>query len=458
MLRQEAMRAGYFRRQSWLNLLLPRLPLFLAAILLAAPQLAQAAEPPNGEPTSTFSISGFIKATSRALGVGGNTPRYQPTRFIIGLDKPGKFQVFSLTHPNRVIIEVPNVGLTLPTLNSSDTNGLVTSLRSGVAAADKVRIVLNVAAPVIVKNSNLSPVSGGHGAQELSIDIVPVTNRSVAEIKQALKERIGGLGGTGISSFNFQPPSPRPAQTPKQLRARSFKPVIVIDPGHGGHDSGAQKYGVNEKDVVLAFSKTLRDKLLATGRYRVLMTRSTDEFISLDDRREFADENKAALFIAVHADYASTNASGATIYSLRERVAKSLKRSAKKEVARNALGERELKAMHASMPGTQIVKGILSDLAEREVEVTRHRTDIFTKAVVHEMGTTTEMRSQPHRSAAFRVIKTAKMPSVLIELAYVSNRRDARRLQSTTWRNKVSQSIATAVDSYFANSLSRVPM
>ena len=110
---------------------------------------------------------------------------------------------------------------------------------------------------------------------------------------------------------------PRQALSRKAVEKRHAKPIIVLDPGHGGHDSGAKKNGAIEKNVVLAFAKTLRDKLEASGRYKVLMTRDTDVFIPLGERRKFAEQNKANLFMSIHADYARSSASGATIFSLR---------------------------------------------------------------------------------------------------------------------------------------------
>src|SRR5262249_29148566 len=125
------------------------------------------------------------------------------------------------------------------------------------------------------------------------------------------------------------PPAPRPAVSPKKRAATGPKQIIVIDPGHGGHDSGARKYGTVEKDVVLSLSLKLREKLAQTGFYKVLMTRETDEFIPLDERRAFAERHQAALFIAIHADYTQrASARGATIYSLRPETAEMLKRSA----------------------------------------------------------------------------------------------------------------------------------
>jgi len=256
-----------------------------------------------------------------------------------------------------------------------------------------------------------------------------------------------------------QPPLPKRAERPSARAAKAFKPVIVIDPGHGGHDSGAQKFGTVEKEVVLAFGKALRDKLNATGRYKVLMTRDTDVFVELDDRRAFGEANNAALFIAVHADYAGTKARGATIYSLRDSVAKDLKRSAKDEVAEKAVTPKEIARAKASGgEDLDVVKTILRDLATREVDATKDRTSMFTKAVIEEMGTSTNMRDDPDQQAAFRVLKTAQFPSVLIELAYVSNREDAQNLKSDSWRDKVADSIVSAVDNYFSHQLARIPL
>lgn len=447
--------AGAKRRLRCLHICaMPVALLALAATFGTASASDRTSAPNNSLP---LTIESLIGATKSALGFGPAKPQFNRTRLTIELERGGKFEVFSLSRPNRVVIEVPNVRMRLPALPPATSAApvLIESIRSGVSAPGKVRIVMRVAAPVVVENARMIPPLEKGDQAKLTIEVVPVAERSADQVRTALKQRLGSLGG---SSLGVQPPLPRPAETPKDLRARSFKPVIVIDPGHGGHDSGATKFGIEEKDVVLAFSLALRDKLLASGRYRVLMTRSDDEFISLQGRRQFADKHKAALFIAVHADYADTGARGATIYSLRERVAERLKKRAKREVAENAFGKRESKALLASAPGADIVRSILTDLAEREVEVTKRRTDLFTEAVIRQMGQTTTLRAQPHKSAGFHVIKTAKMPSVLIELAYISNRRDARKLTSETWRDKVSGSIAQAVDNYFSRSISRVPM
>jgi N-acetylmuramoyl-L-alanine amidase len=323
---------------------------------------------------------------------------------------------------------------------------LVKSFRGGLSAPGQSRIVIDVVAPVVVDRAALEKNQDGRGYR-LVLDIVPAGGglRQPAAQRPPLKTTPFGLGAADV-----QPPLPRPAERPSVRAAKSYKPLIVIDPGHGGHDTGATKNGAVEKDIVLAFGKSLRDKLNATGGYRVLMTRETDVFVPLDERRAFAEKQQAALFIAVHADYAGTSARGATIYSLRESVAEALRRSAKGEVSSHMLSGAELAALQRS-GDAEAVRRILTDLVESEVDITRERTGVFTRSVIEYMGQTANLKDNPDRSAAFTVLRTAQVPAVLIELAYVSNAEDAELLKSDSWREKVADSIMEAIGNYFLN-------
>ena len=380
-------------------------------------------------------------------GIDGNKSR---TRFVIALDHETSFQVSSLANPNRVVVDLPDVRIGLPPAPSAGAVGLVSSFRGGLSAPGKMRIVIDVTDPVIVEKAS---IERNGGSPRLVLEIVPVDAARPGVVKAFADAKLGGVGlGT------LQPPVPRPAARPADRAARTFKPTIVIDPGHGGHDSGAQRNGAIEKEVVLAFSLILRDRLKATGRYNVLMTRDDDSYIELDARRDFAETNKAALFMAIHADYAGSRASGATIYSLRESVANELKRSAAGEVAQHVLSDNEVQAMkRTEVADAGAVRGFLADLAQREVAVTHERTNVFTRSMVEFMGGATPMMSNPDRSAAYRVLKTAKFPSVLVELAYVTNKQDAANLKSDAWRRKVADSIVTAIDNYFTHQVARLP-
>jgi N-acetylmuramoyl-L-alanine amidase len=392
-------------------------------------------------------LAGAVDAGAQNAGTGQALQGdLQSTRFSVGLERSVDYQVFTLTNPNRVIVELSDVRMQLPSPTGDRPVGLIRSFRGGLSAPGQSRIVIDVVAPVVVEGQGIEPSPDGKGVK-LVLDIAP----AAAVTKQEQRPRPTlKMASYGLGAVDVQPPLPRPAERPAVRAAKSYKPLIVIDPGHGGYDSGAEKNGTVEKDVVLAFGKSLRDKLTATGHYRVLMTRESDVFVPLDDRRAFAEKHQAALFIAVHADYARSQARGATIYSLRESVADGLRRSAKGDVPSNVMSRAELATLQRS-GDADAVRRILSDLIESEVDITKERTGVFTRSVIEYMGQSTSLKDNPDRSAVFRVLKTAQVPAVLIELAYVSNAEDARLLKSDSWRDKVSDSIMEAIDNYFSN-------
>ena len=418
-------------------------PLCAAALPLAASAQQTAATHPE-KPSAP--------ALAQETALKGDTAR---TRFIIGLERHVAFQVFALTNPNRVFVELPEVKLQLPPQPGETAAGLVKSFRGGLSAPGKARIVIDVTGPVIVEKAVVEKGQDGK-TPHLVLEIVPAESTADAKLANA-RRALMQAGVAALGAGGLQPPMPRPAVSPQVQRERRFKPVIVIDPGHGGDDTGAQRHGAVEKNVVLAFSLKLREKLNATGRYKVLMTRETDVFVELNKRREFAEQNLAQLFVAVHADYAQSRARGATIYSLRESVANSLQRSARGE-ASEILSDRELAAAKPMDGDIGAIKGFLSDLIRLEVDRNRDRTGVFVKSVIEYMGESTNLKDNPDRSAAFVVIKSAKVPSILVELGYVTNEEDAELLKSDAWREKVSASIVTAIDNYFSHQLARLPM
>lgn len=433
-----------------------------AADKAKAPGKAATAQKSKGAEKSKGVETGALGAAAKAKVAASSTPSAtlggdaSHTRFLIGLPKHVEFQVFSLSNPNRVIVDIAETALRLPPQPEENIAvGLVRSFYAGRSAPGKSRVVIEVTRPVVVESATIEGAKGENG-HRLALDIVPVTAKG-AKKQVKLASLPYSLGAVDV-----QPPLPRPAVRPDEAAARSFKPIIVIDPGHGGHDSGAMKHGTVEKDVVLAFSLKLRDKLEKTGRYKVLMTRDTDVFVELSKRVDYAETHNANLFIAVHADYAGGNskARGATIYSLRQSVANALQRSAKGEVKSAVLTKDEVQTMKSASLDADLsaVRSILGDLAGREVEATQERTNVFTRSVIEYMGASTEMRAKPDQQAAFRVLKTAKFPSVLIELAYVTNKQDAELLRSDTWRDKVTDSIMTAVENYFSAQIARLPM
>jgi N-acetylmuramoyl-L-alanine amidase len=248
-----------------------------------------------------------------------------------------------------------------------------------------------------------------------------------------------------------QPPAAGPAvpvAQPSSADNQDARPLIVIDPGHGGIDPGAHGAGgIKEKNVVLDFAKVLDEKLLATGRYRVMMTRDDDTYVSLDDRVKFARDHQARLFISIHADSLSwpyhddASIRGATVYTLSADASDA-------EAAR--LAEQENRSdIIAGVDLTRepdAVAGILIDLARRETHVFSMR---LARELVHDASDVMRLNKRPLRSAGFVVLKAPDVPSVLVELGYMSNKDDLAHLTSPAWRDKASAAMARAVDEFF---------
>ena len=168
---------------------------------------------------------------------------HERTRFIIGLEKAVPFQVFSLSNPNRLVVELAETKVALPTLEGDKPVGLIKSFRGGIASANKMRIVIDVTEPVVIAKSGIEKTADGKG-QVLALEIVPVSGFQPQKTGKKLTPPYA-LGAGAV-----QPPAPVPAVSPKLKAERTYKPTIVIDPGHGGMDSGATKNGAVEKDVM----------------------------------------------------------------------------------------------------------------------------------------------------------------------------------------------------------------
>ncbi len=223
------------------------------------------------------------------------------------------------------------------------------------------------------------------------------------------------------------------------------RPVIVLDPGHGGIDPGARTpTGVFEKEIVLAFTERLKKRLEAGGRYRVVMTRSTDVFVPLGERVRLARGARADLFVSIHADSISgqPQVRGLTVYTGSERATDAeSERLAKRE------NEADAAAGHEASETADDVADILRDLTLRE---TRGFSHAFARKLVTQLGPVMNLNSNPHRQAGFRVLRAHDVPSVLVELGYLSSRKDIDLLMSEEWRDRSATAMASAIDRYFA--------
>jgi N-acetylmuramoyl-L-alanine amidase len=358
------------------------------------------------------------------------------TRFIADLSRKVDVNVFSLADPYRVIIDLPEVSFQMPPGLGTEKRGLVTGYRYGLFAPAKSRIVIDVNGPFLVDKAFVLEGRPDQPAR-LVVDLV-ATDRTtfLAKLRAARSPIVGSI------------PQSRPEAQPT-----AAKPVVILDPGHGGIDPGtASADGVTEKEVVLAFAKTLRQKLEAKGDYQVYLTREGDTFLALRERVEFAQSKGANLFVSIHADSFpkhANEASGATVYTLSERASDDeAKELAAKENFSDAIAGVELPTDR-----DEVVANILIDLAQRE---TQNRSIVFARSVAGEMSAA-ELHRKSLKSAGFRVLKSPDVPSVLLELGFLSNPDDEKRLTSEAWRGAMADKVGAAIDAYFAKRVARMP-
>jgi N-acetylmuramoyl-L-alanine amidase len=375
------------------------------------------------------------------------------TRFVADLTRAVSFNVYVLDNPYRVIVELPEIDFQLPSGLGKSGHGLVSAYRYGRFEAGKSRIVLDAKAPVLIEKSFSIKAANGQPAR-LVLDLVRTDVRTFSA-----KKRKSGPPPTALPRPRLKPKPVRRAALPKPrakplaslaLRpAIARKPVIVIDPGHGGVDPGAiSGRGTTEKRVVFAFSKILFRELAKTGRYKVLMTRSTDTFMRLRARVDVARRAQADLFIAVHADSLRIGeAHGATVYTLSE---KASDRAAAELAARE--NRADLIAGVNLAEESDEVKAALIDLAQHE---TKKHSVYFARTLIKSLKQVTSLAGNPHRFAGFKVLKAPDVPSILLELGYLTSRADEKRLLSAAWRSSTALAVSKAVAKYFAARLAR---
>jgi N-acetylmuramoyl-L-alanine amidase len=391
----------------------------VGALLLGTPWGAGAA----GVPADAF--SDFPVASEVRLA-GDETQ----TRMVIDLDRKIDTHAFTLANPYRVIVDLPQVVFRFPPKTGEGGRGLIKAFRYGLMMTGGSRIVIDLARSARVDKSFVLDATNDQPAR-LVLELAAV-DRDAFMHTIALENRL-----------------PEPAAAIKPQPRADARPVIVLDPGHGGIDNGTKAAsGEMEKTIVLEFALRLRDKIEKGGKYHVVMTRSDDTFVALADRVQLARAQQAALFISVHADAlprGEGDAQGASVYTLSETASDS-------EAAR--LAETENRAdVIAGVDLTNEpndVADILIDLAQRE---TKTFSVQFARGLIESMRTVTRMHKNSLKSAGFRVLKAPDIPSVLVELGYVSNRQDIKSLLSAEWREHTADSIAQAVDRFFTTRL-----
>jgi N-acetylmuramoyl-L-alanine amidase len=416
------------------------------------------------------------RATATRVAVTADAAR---TTFTLDLSVGVEARVFTLADPYRVVVELPDVAFALPKGAGEKPTGLVSAFRFGGFEAGRSRIVLDTSGPVAVRTAEMLPIGAGPGAVArpgAGAGTGPgagagpgAGSGSAARLKLVL-ERIdpvafgAGTGGPqgdptgGSNAAAAAPPADGLRGTttaPYEPPPRRGKPVVVVDPGHGGVDPGAIGAANNtEKSIVLAVGLAVKRALEASGRYQVVMTRTTDAFLSLERRVAISEEANADLFVSLHADSLENTTlayttQGASIYVLSDKASdEQARKMAEKENSADlvaGIGQRSSEA-------SDEVRGILTDLWARE---TSEFSQMASRSLTGSLGKIAALGRKPERSGAFRVLKQPRTPAVLIELGFLSNPTEEQRLTSPAWQKQVAASIATAIDTYFRKRSSR---
>jgi N-acetylmuramoyl-L-alanine amidase len=379
----------------------------------------------SGDATATVSTAAGIPYMLDARVVGDESR----VRFVADMSETVTPEVFTLSNPYRIVVDLPEVRFALPDGAGESGRGLVSAFRYGLISKGKSRVVIDVTGPVAVDKQFSVDAVDGQPAR-LVIDVVPATVDQFAATAKAYRLAHAVTEDTAVET-------PEPSA--------DARPLIVLDPGHGGIDYGTHGIaGTQEKDVVLAFAKVLGGQLLATQHYRVVYTRNDDSFITLSQRVEIARNQHADLFVSIHANSFSESAiRGATIYTVSDRASDKMAAAlADSENQSDALA-----GIDVTGEDSDEVKDILVDLTRRE---TRNFGVVFAQNLVKNLGKSIKMFKVPHQEAGFRVLEAPDVPSALIELGYLTNADDEKLMVARDWQEKTAGSIVEAINGYFS--------
>lgn len=420
----------------------------------------------------------------RDIRIGSHAPQ---THVVIEADGPFCAAVALTEGPYRLSIDLPELGGARPTPRPF---GVVAG--SDWSNTAPSRLVFDLKQPARVTEMLVVPPADGKGFRRV-IKLEPVDPRGFDQARHALAQQAAGCAAAAaaaapslpaiLSSLNPPPPPPAPIMTaippanavplPERPASKALPPppavapklaaapapppasasrlpkdgkwTVVIDPGHGGDDPGAiSGSGQYEKDLTLAMARVLRVKMSATKRYRVHLTRDGDEFVELRERTNMGDRIGAHLFVSLHADsISSRTVRGLSVYTLSDKAS-----------------DAESEALAAKENSVDLIVG---------VDHSRHSSDVksllfrygfdgvtaisrqYRKHLIEEMRKArVEVLPNPHRSAGFVVLKAPNVPSVLVEMGYLSNATDAKLMRSTVHQNRIAQAIIRAADRFFA--------
>ncbi len=414
-------------QRSWHYRLLALLAL---AVLSANPIRFAAAQTQAGARLDQHAMA--VQAAGPVAGVDLRLDSTERTaRFQIALSQEVATTISVLSQPMRITVDLPEVTFQAAQSRTRQ-RGLVTGFRAGLVAPGRSRLVFDLGAAARV--NTIRQTKRADGIVDMVIDFAAT---GAEDFERAVLQGAEQRAAAALAPLQGET---RPTN--------DTRPLVVIDPGHGGIDSGAvASGGIAEKTLVLAIATQLRTQLESSGTLRVIMTRSDDRFLSLSERVRIAREARADLFISLHADSlsAAQEVRGATVYTGSERATDAESaRLAQKENAADASGGAE-----TAQPSEEVMD-ILMDLTRRE---TRAMSGAVATRLVTEMSGSVRMHRIPQRSAGFRVLTAPDVPSLLIELGYLSSKGDIALLTSPEWQKSAATAIGRAVHGHFRSGL-----
>ena len=377
---------------------------------------------------SVASAAGEERLLAYGARIVGDDAR---TRIVIDFDRPPSFSIHYIANPERVVVDLPATAFGFPA-KDLEARGLFKDIRYGTMDGDSARIVLTATKPVRIGMAKVQVDENGKG-QRLVLEAEMTDKATFAELVKA-------------QSWS----EPEAAQTtsaiPAPAKPESGDFIVAVDAGHGGIDTGA--IGVDtktqEKDVTLAFAKTLADRLNREPGIKAFLTRKDDSFLSLSERVQIARQNHAALFVSMHADtLRQKDIRGATVYTISDKASDKL---AADLADRENLSDQIAGKAAATEPPE--VADILLDLTRRETQAfSISMAESVLASFKDQVGTI----NNPHRHAGFRVLQAPDVPSILLELGFLSNKEDEKLLLDDTWRAKMGDLLTEAVKHYHAS-------
>lgn len=372
--------------------------------------------------------------TASGARIAGDDAR---TRFVFDLSASVEMAIFTLSDPYRIVIDLPPLEFKFDQTTNSAGRGLIDRWRYGQFSPDTSRLILDLAGPAVVDRSFVLPAQSGQPAR-LVVDLLKTTDdafdavAAIASIRAREKDR------------RVRKSDRLPVGAGRRLR-----PLIVIDPGHGGVDTGAVgRLKIPEKKIVLDFASVLKHKLEATGEFEVKLTRTEDVFISLKDRVEFVRNLEADLLISVHADSVRQKfVKGASVYTLSDRASDAIS----EELAVGETRSEVLAGLH--------IAEVEDDVSDILLDLTRRETANFSihagRQIVSKLDNVINLVKNPLRSASFRVLRAPEVPSILIELGFLSNVDDEKQLTTPIWHDKAASKIVESLETFFAARLAK---